>query len=155
MAEVVSTLMTAQAAGGDKSLARTAGSHVLTTYVEWTADVDQNDTVLLASIPVGAVIVGGRAVHTAFGASVVVDLGFLGTDQTDVLLDADDMSSVGTADFGDTAAKGNGYVVPSAPVADVVSGRAFHGHNTLIALFAGADPDSGTLQVTVNYLLTS
>lgn len=116
-----------------------------------TADAAQNDTVGMVKIPAYCRILSGRLLTTALGAGVTASVGMVAQDGSGYidaagtvadsavnLLAATDVSAASTTAFANTIALNAGYVTQK----DIV----------LMVTLAGANPDSGTIMMDVEYV---
>lgn len=110
---------------------------VRTQVFSWTGDAAQNDLVELVKLPVGARILTASVNHTAFGASVTLDVGDGTTENKYV--SALSVAAAGTSDFANTYAL---YGVGRERLGTAV---------TVIAKLEGANPASGSLYGYIMY----
>lgn len=136
MAELESSFYTGAIDGQPQTKldGRLFNASLVSYTVEWTGDAAQNDTLKLFKVwstfrPIFLVID-----HTAFGTSVVLDIGDnAGTPDPDRFYDGLDVSAAGRS------------VVPVANAGQDVLANG----EEIVATFLGANPASGTLKVTV------
>lgn len=120
-------------------------------YFEWTGDAAQNDFVVLAHLPVGARVLGGRIDFTDFGTGISVDIG--PESNPDLFWDGGDVATAaGQANIADTVAKGMGYIaIPSTAAPDTYNTINYAIERVLLQ-FLGGNPDSGTIVGYIDYL---
>lgn len=116
-----------------------------------TVDAAQNAVVGMVKVPAQCRILVGRLLTTAMGSSVTATVGIAGqdgsgyydaaetlADDADFFLGSTDVSAASTTAFANTIALNAGYVTDKEVIVTVTLG--------------GANPDSGTLSLDIEYV---
>lgn len=118
----------------DKVRVSQLGGRVRVSYDKFVGDAAQNDVVVMGSLPKGARVHSVMLKHTALGASVTAEVGYLGAtlDSNDAFATAYDISGAGTTTI----------VAPTDELSEAVD---------IVVTLEGANPASGTVEVIAFY----